>query len=479
MTNQVFPDCPDDVCIIDAVRTPITRANKGAFAKTRPEVLLSACLKALSQRTGLPTGKVEDICVGNVLGIAGSANVSRMAALHAGYPVSTAVSTCNRQCSSGLQAVAHIAAAITAGSIDIGIGAGMESMTMDLPKPSKLERSDLQGNASGTSNDPGKKAVGGPGLNALSASAAAAVAPEMLQVKEAADCLIPMGVTSEIVATRFGITRSEQDAFAVDSHAKAAKARREGLFDSEIVPVTVSVPAGKDSAETVTVTVSQDDGIREGVTEEALAKLKPAFVKPGSAPGVGTTTAGNASQVSDGAAAVLLARRSTALALGLPIRAVWRGFVAVGVPPEIMGIGPALAIPMVLRRAVRARRPLTLAEDIEVVELNEAFASQAVYCMQKLALRPDQVNPCGGAIALGHPLGATGARQLATLVPELHRRMQKKGQKRCLGIASMCIGSGMGAAALIEAVVSGQEDGSNGCCSQSGPCNQACQKSRL
>ncbi|NWR84619.1 THIKB thiolase, partial [Furnarius figulus] len=273
------------------------------------------------------------------------------------------------------------------------------------------------------------------------------ISSNMMDNSKARDCLIPMGITSENVAEKFGVSRKKQDAFALASQQKihlfscscdmtvpldkAAKAQQMGLFKSEIVPVKTTV--ADDQGNQKTITVSQDEGIRPSTTLEGLAKLRPAFKEDGS------TTAGNASQVSDGAAAVLLAKRSKAAQLGLPVLGVLRSFAVVGVPPDVMGIGPAYAIPVAVEKA-----GLTL-NDIDIYEINEAFASQAVYCVEKLGIPMEKVNPLGGAIALGHPLGCTGARQVVTLLNELKRR-----GKRAYGVVSMCIGTGMGAAAVFE-----------------------------
>lgn len=251
----------------------------------------------------------------------------------------------------------------------------------------------------------------GPGALAPS------VDDEIASLPVAADCQIPMGITSENVAESYKITRQEQDQMAVLSHSKAAKAQSEGLFKDEIVPVQG---------------VEADDGIRSDTSMASLAKLKTSFKENG------TTTAGNSSQVSDGAAAVLLMRRSRAQELKLPILAKFVGFNVSGVEPRVMGIGPAVAIPAVLKQANLK------VSDIGIFELNEAFASQAVACIKHLKLPLGKVNPKGGAIALGHPLGATGARQIATLLPEMKRKKVK------FGVVSMCIGTGMGAAAIIE-----------------------------
>uniref|UniRef100_A0A3Q2IA04 Acetyl-CoA acyltransferase 1 n=1 Tax=Equus caballus TaxID=9796 RepID=A0A3Q2IA04_HORSE len=257
------------------------------------------------------------------------------------------------------------------------------------------------------------------------------ITSRLVEKKKAQDCLIPMGITSENVAERFGISREKQDTFALASQQKAARAQSKGCFQAEIVPVTTTVH--DDEGTERSITVAQDEGIRPNTTMEGLAKLKPAFKKGGS------TTAGNSSQVSDGAAAILLARRSKAEELGLPILGVLRSYAVVGVPPDIMGIGPAFAIPVALQKA-----GLTV-NDVDIFEINEAFASQAVYCVEKLGLPPEKVNPLGGAVALGHPLGCTGARQVITLLNELKRR-----GKRAYGVVSMCIGTGMGAAAVFE-----------------------------
>merc|ERR1719310_580757 len=243
-------------------------------------------------------------------------------------------------------------------------------------------------------------------------------------------CMVPMGITSENVAEKYGVSKEKQNQLAVDSHAKALAAQKQGLFTSEIVPVTTKVK-DKEGKETQ-VTVSTDEGPRAGTTLEGLMKLNPAF-KPG-----GSTTAGNSSQVSDGAAMVLLARRSEAKKMGLPILARLRSFAVVGVDPNLMGIGPAFAIPEALKKA-----GLTV-NDIDIYEINEAFASQAVMSVNHLKIPKEKVNPKGGAIALGHPLGCTGSRQIATLLPELKRTKSK------LGVVSMCIGTGMGAAGVIE-----------------------------
>jgi len=384
----------DDVVIISALRTPLTKAKRGGFKDTHITDLLAAVLKATIEKTKLDPKLVGDIPVGNVLCPGGGAHQARIAMFLAGFPEEVPIHSVNRQCSSGLQAVAYIASAIKNGYIDIGIGCGMESMS----------NYDMMGS------------VG-------------EINPKTFENEKAKACLSSMGETSENVAEKFGITREEQDQMAYESQLKALKAQKEGHFDNEIIPVTTNItnPDGK----TETVTISKDDGVR-ATTLESLKKLKPAFKQGGS------TTAGNSSQVTDGAAAVLLMRRSVANRLGYKPLGRIISFAVVGVPPELMGIGPAYAIPEALKKA-----NLTL-DDIDIFEINEAFASQATYCVKKLGIPKEKLNPNGGAIALGHPLGCTGARQVATLLHEL-----KRTRKR-YGVISMCIGTGMGAASVFE-----------------------------
>jgi len=302
-----------------------------------------------------------------------------------------------RQCSSGLQAIASVAAAIKSGFYTVGLAGGVETMTN----------------------------------NAMSWDGG--INPRIKDVPQAASCLMPMGVTSENVAEKFGVDRKTQDSFSVTSHKKAAAAQAAGKFKEEIVPVHTKVVDPKTGAETHAV-ITADDGIRVDTTLESLGKLATIFKKNG------TTTAGSSSQITDGASAALLMTRAEAVRRGLPILGIFRSFAAVGVDPAVMGIGPALAIPEAVAMA-----GLTL-DDIDVYEINEAFASQATYCVKKLGLDPARVNPNGGAIALGHPLGATGCRMTATLLHEMRRR----GRSARFGVVSMCIGSGMGAAAVFE-----------------------------
>uniref|UniRef100_F6VRL3 Acetyl-CoA acyltransferase 1 n=3 Tax=Macaca TaxID=9539 RepID=F6VRL3_MACMU len=382
-----------DVVVVHGRRTAICRAGRGGFKDTTPDELLSAVMTAVLKDVNLRPEELGDICVGNVLQPGAGAIMARIAQFLSDIPETVPLSTVNRQCSSGLQAVASIA------------GNSPYLLLFLLPRVESMSLADR----------------GNPGN----------ITSRLMEKEKARDCLIPMGITSENVAERFGISREKQDTFALASQQKAARAQSKGCFQAEIVPVTTTVHDDKGTKRSITVT--QDEGIRPSTTMEGLAKLKPAFKKDGS------TTAGNSSQVSDGAAAILLARRSKAEELGLPILGVLRSYAVVGVPPDIMGIGPAYAIPIALQKA-----GLTVS-DVDIFEINEAFASQAAYCVEKLRLPSEKVNPLGGAVALGHPLGCTGARQVITLLNELKRR-----GKRAYGVVSMCIGTGMGAAAVFE-----------------------------
>ncbi|KAJ6307615.1 hypothetical protein OIU76_017416 [Salix suchowensis] len=388
----------DDVVVVAAYRTPQCKSKRGGFKDTHAEDLLAPVLKALLEKTNLDPREVGDIVVGSVLA-PGSQRASecRMAAFYAGFPETVPIRTVNRKCSSGLQAVADVAASIKAGFYEVGIGAGLESMTVN----SRAWVGDVN--------------------------------PKVKHFQKAQDCLLPMGVTSENVAHRFSVTRGEQDRAAVDSHRKAAAASASGRFKDEIIPVATKIVDPKTGDEKPII-VSVDDGIRPNTSLADLGKLKAVFKKDG------TTTAGNSSQVSDGAAAVLLMKRSVAMRKGLPILGVFRAFVVVGVDPATMGVGPAVAIPAALKAA-----GLDL-EDIDLFEINEAFASQFVYCCKKLELDLQKINVNGGAIAIGHPLGTTGARCVATLLHEMRRR----GRDCRFGVVSMCIGTGMGAAAVFE-----------------------------
>jgi len=385
---------PRDVVVVSAVRTAVGKANKGSFKDTRPDDLLIAALKgALERVPELDAADIGDVIVGTAMPEAEQGmNVARIGALGAGIPETVPAMTINRFCSSGLQSLAQGAAAIKAGYYDVALTGGVESMTQI-----------AMGGGRPTPN---------PGLMETH--------PELYS---------PMGITSENVARRFEVTREQQDAFAASSHQKAAAAISGGKFKDEIVPVATRVFNG---GEWHDVTVDTDEGVRADTTAEGLARLRPVFhVK-------GTTTAGNASQMSDGAAATVIMSREKAEELGLAILGVLRSYAVVGVPPDIMGIGPAKAIPAALKQAGIE------VDAVDVFEINEAFASQAVYCVRELGIDVDKVNVNGGAIALGHPLGCTGAKLTATLLYEMKRRDSR------YGVVSMCIGGGMGAAAVFE-----------------------------
>ncbi|KAF2655253.1 3-ketoacyl-CoA thiolase B [Lophiostoma macrostomum CBS 122681] len=385
---------PDDIVVTCALRTPITKGGKGGFKDTAAADLLHGAFKALLERSKIDPNLIEDIAVGAVLAPGGGATEFRAAALAAGFPVTASTKSLNRQCSSGLQACVDIANAIKTDMIEIGIGAGAESMSQQYGPQAVTEFSELLENH-----------------------------------KEAANCKVPMGVLSEKMAKAKNIPRSEQDAFAASSFQKAIKAQKEGLFEQEIAPLTVKWTDPKTDEEKE-ITVSKDDGVREGITAESLGKIKPAFSKEGS------IHAGNASQISDGAAAVLLMKRSTAERLGQNIVGKFVQASVVGVPPLLMGVGPAAAIPVVLEKTGLDKG------DVDIYEINEAFASQCLYCINELGLDINKINPKGGAIAFGHPLGVTGARQVSTLLTELKRRGER------IGVTSMCVGTGMGMAAV-------------------------------
>jgi len=405
----VLAKAPTDTVILSALRTPVCRSNRGQLKDAYPEELLASVLGAtLKANPNLDPKVIEDVAVGVVLSELGGSKAARMALNHVkGYDThSTSLYTVNRACSSSLQAIANVSAQIQSGMISAGIGAGMESMTRNY----------------------GSRAI------------PVDLWPELKESPEQAarDCIMPMGLTSENVAQRYGVSRADQDALALESHRRAARAQESGRFDSQIVPVHTRFQEtdkqGNKVGEEQKVVVTKDDGVRASVTAEALAKLRPAFKADG------TSTAGNSSQVSDGAAATLLMRRSTATELGLTSSIIGKfvGAATVGCNPDEMGIGPALAIPALLKRLGLTNK------DVDRWEINEAFASQALYCIRELGLEGemDKINPDGGAIALGHPLGATGARMTSTL---LHGLGQTGGQ---VGVVSMCVGTGMGMAGV-------------------------------
>jgi acetyl-CoA acyltransferase len=383
-----------EIVIAEAVRSAVGRAYKGTLAARRPDELAGEVIRGLLAR--VPQVKpemVDDLVLGCAFpeGEQGM-NVARLVGLLGGLPAETSAFTINRFCSSGLQAIALAAGSIAAGYHDVVVAGGMESMSM-VPMT-------------------GLKPSASPEL--------------MLSYPEA---YTPMGITAENVANRFGISRQQQDEFAAWSQEKAAKAIASGAFADEIVPVHGVRFA---SGERELVDFRVDELPRPGTTAEALGQLKPSFAIKGS------VTAGNASPLSDGAAAALVMTRAKADELGITPLGVFKGFATAGVDPAIMGIGPIPAV-----RKLLARHGLDIG-DIDVIELNEAFASQAVYVKQELGIKDEQLNVHGGAIALGHPLGCTGAKLSATALYELKRRGGGKA------IVTMCIGGGMGAAGLFE-----------------------------
>jgi len=387
------------VYIVSAVRTAVGRAYKGALKDTRPDDLGAAAVRgAVARLPGLDLARIDDVVLGCAMpeGEQGM-NVARICALKAGLPDSVPAMTVNRFCSSGLQAIAIAAEKIMAGFADIVVAGGTESMTM-VP---------MGGNK--------------PSFN-----------PEIVEKRP--EVFMPMGLTAEQVVRKYKVTREDQDAFAYNSHRKALAAIKEGRFKDEIVPVPTTVYEARDGEKPVAreIVFATDEGPRADTTIEALAKLKPAFDAKG------TVTAGNSSQMSDGAAAAVVVSEKALKSLGVEPMARFLGFAAAGVPPEIMGIGPIAAVPKLLKRL---RIKLTR---VDLVELNEAFAAQSLPVIRELSLDPDKVNVNGGAIALGHPLGCTGAKLTATLLAEMRRRDAK------LGLVTMCIGGGMGAAGLFE-----------------------------
>ncbi|KAF2000047.1 thiolase [Amniculicola lignicola CBS 123094] len=401
--KNVLQKNPHDVVFLSALRTPVTRAYKGGLRDAYDHEILAAVLKAtIAKFPNLDLAKIDEVCIGTVLSELGGSKAGRMAANHVGIPTTTSFSTVNRACASGLSAVTSIANAIAVGQIDVGIAGGMESMTRNY----------------------GSRAIPTQLWDELKES----------PVKQARDCIMGMGITSENVAERYGVSREDQDAFAAKSQQRAAKAQASGFFDKEVVPVTTRWHPDPTVPENIEMkTVTKDDGIRPTTTVEKLAAMKPAFKTDG------TSTAGNSSQISDGASAALMMRRSVAAELGLTSQIIgkWAGTQVAGCQPDEMGVGPAVAIPKLLNYTGISK------EDIDIWEINEAFASQALYCVRKLGIEDATINPNGGAIALGHPLGATSGRMLATLLHELERT------DRGVGVLSKCIGTGMGMASLI------------------------------
>ena len=388
-----------EAVIIDCLRTAIGKAPRGTLRTTRPDDLAATVIRALLEKyPQVPKEDIEDVILGCAMpeGEQGS-NMARIAALRGGLPVTTAGVTINRFCSSGLQAIAMAADRIRAGSAHIMLAGGSESMSM-IP---------MGGNKP---------------------------SPNPWFVDHLPTVYMNMGLTAERVQQRYCVTREDSDAFAYRSHRNALKAQAEGKFADEIVPVAVETTAlnGGGKPHTSEAAFNKDEGPREDTSLEALAKLKPVFHTSG------TVTAGNSSQMSDGAAIALVVSEEKAKELGLKPKARFVSFATGGVPPEIMGIGPVVAIPKALALA-----GLKLS-DIGVIELNEAFAVQALSVIRAAGLDPEKVNPNGGAIALGHPLGCTGAKLTASILREMERRNAR------YGMVTMCVGGGQGAAGIFE-----------------------------
>ncbi|WP_102028555.1 acetyl-CoA C-acetyltransferase [Salirhabdus sp. Marseille-P4669] len=387
-----------EAVIVAGARTPVGRAKKGTLAHTRPDDLAAIALKETLKRANNYEGNIDDVIIGCAMPEAEQGmNMARNIAGLAGLSIDTPGVTINRYCSSGLQSIAYGAERIMLGHSDTIVAGGAESMSM-IP-------------------------MGGH-----------VIKPNLQLVENAPGYYMSMGHTAEEVANRFGISREDQDAFAVRSHERAAKAIQEGKFVDEIVPVEVTVRDldHNNKVQEKKIVFNQDEGVRPGTTVEVLSKLRPAFSVKGS------VTAGNSSQMSDGAATVLLMDHEKAKAEGLQPLAKFRSFAVAGVEPEIMGVGPIKAVPKALEIA-----GLSLS-DIGLFELNEAFASQSLRVIRELGLDEDKVNVNGGAIALGHPLGCTGTKLTLSLIHEMKRRNEQ------FGVVTMCIGGGMGAAGVFE-----------------------------
>jgi acetyl-CoA acyltransferase len=388
-----------DAVIVAATRSATGRAKRGSLATVRPDDMAAAVIRGVLGRVPeLDVMEVGDLVLGCAFpeGEQGM-NMARLVAARAGLPVEVPAETINRFCSSGMQSIAHVAYAIMAGQIEAAIAGGVESMSM----------------------------VPMTGLK---------FSPSLHLAEAAPETFTAMGLTAENVAARYSVSRQDQDQFAYQSHMKAVNAVEAGLFDAEITPVEVEVVEydGQGKAVRRRFTYGREEGPRRDTTLEALAKLKPAF-KEG-----GTVTAGNSSQMSDGAAALIVMSRAKAEGLGLKPLARFVAFGVGGVPPDVMGIGPIVAIPKALKLAGLGLK------DIGLIELNEAFAAQALAVMRVLSLDETITNVNGGAIALGHPLGCTGAKLTTQLIYEMKRRSVQ------FGLVSMCIGGGMGAAGIFE-----------------------------
>jgi acetyl-CoA acyltransferase len=388
-----------EAVVVSAVRTAVGKAPRGILKDTRPDDVAAIVIKeAVSRVPGLKVEEVDDFVLGCAFPESDQGlNLARVVAMRAGFPYTLPGQTVNRFCSSGLQAIATAAYEIMVGAVEVMIAGGVEFMSQ-VP------------------------------IMGLTPS------PNPYLVEHNPQIYTSMGLTAENVADQFGISREEQDRFALLSHQKAAKAIKEGKFKEEIIPIPAKVREIKEDGTVIVkeVLFDTDEGVRYDASLEGMASLKSVFKAKG------TVTAGNSSQTSDGAAALVLMSRERAEKMGVKPMATFRSFAVAGVPPEIMGVGPAYAVPKALKKA-----GLTI-KDIGLVELNEAFASQSLYVIKELGLNLDIVNVNGGAVAMGHPLGCTGAKLTTTLLYEMKRRNVR------YGLVTMCIGGGMGAAGIFE-----------------------------
>jgi acetyl-CoA acyltransferase len=388
-----------EAVVVSAVRTAVGKAPRGILKDTRPDDVAALVIKeALSRVPGLKMEEIDDVVLGCAFPESDQGlNLARVVAMRAGFPHTVPGQTVNRFCSSGLQAIATAAYEIMVGGAEVMIAGGVEFMSQ-VP------------------------------IMGLTPS------PNPYLVEHNPQAYTSMGLTAENVAEKFGISREDQDRFALSSHQKAARAVKEGKFKEEVLPILARVREvqGDGTLKLKEVLFDTEEGIRYDASYEGMAALKPVFKAKG------TVTAGNSSQTSDGAAALVIVSKEKAEALKVKPMAVFRSFGVAGVPPEVMGIGPAFAVPKALKKA-----GLTL-KDIHLVELNEAFASQSLYVIRELGLNPEIVNVNGGAIAMGHPLGCTGAKLTTTLLYEMIRRKVR------YGLVTMCIGGGMGAAGIFE-----------------------------
>ena len=397
----------DNVVIVSTARTPIAKAYRGAFNDTQPQELMGHAIKEAISRANIEANEVEDVHVGAALqqGSTGG-NIARQSAIRAGLPTSVPGMSIDRQCSSGLMTIASIAGRIKNGEIEIGVAGGVESVSL----------------------------VQNEKMNTFRAK-------DPWNVCNRPDLYMSMLETAEVVAERYGVTREDQDKYAAESHRRTANAQSEGRLKAELAPLkTIKKVQDRETKEVtdVEVTLENDEGLRANTTVESLANLQPVFADGQTVEKGNYITAGNASQLSDGAAALVLMSENMANSKGLEPLGIYRGISVSGCDPDEMGIGPVFAVPELLKKY-----SLSI-EDIDMWELNEAFASQCLYCRDRLGIDPEKYNINGGAIAVGHPYGMSGARMASHILHEGRRTNIK------FGVVSMCIGGGMGAAGLFE-----------------------------